>query len=147
MRLCRRDHVRGATEASKSKKEVAVSPEIWSILTTGIVILIAIATSNRSLRRETSERIDGLRRELGARINGLSGRVDGLSGRVDGLNGRVDGLGQQVDGLRREMNEYLGDVRERLGRVEGLLEGLGFARNRLHGKERAGKGPSASPAS
>lgn len=140
MRLCRRDHVRGATEASKSKKEVAVSPEIWSILTTGIVILIAIATSNRSLRRETSERIDGLRRELGARINGLSGRVDGL-------NGRVDGLGQQVDGLRREMNEYLGDVRERLGRVEGLLEGLGFARNRLHGKERAGKGPSASPAS
>ena len=124
-----------------------MSPEIWSILTTGIVILIAIATSNRSLRRETSERIDGLRRELGARIDGLSGRFDGLNGRVDGLNGRVDGLGQQVDGLRREMNEYLGDVRERLGRVEGLLEGLGFARNRLHGKERTGKGPPASPAS
>ena len=124
-----------------------MSPEIWSILTTGIVILIAIAASNRSLRRETGERIDGLRRELGARINGLSGRVDGLNGRVDRLSGRVDGLGQQVDGLRREMHEHLGDVRERLGRVEGLLEGLGFARNRLHGKERAGKGPSASPAS
>ena len=125
---------------ARARRRFVVSPEIWSILTTGIVILIAIAASNRSLRRETGERIDGLRRELGARINGLSGRVDRLSG-------RVDGLGQQVDGLRREMHEHLGDVRERLGRVEGLLEGLGFARNRLHGKERAGKGPSASPAS
>ena len=131
-----------------------MSPEIWSILTTGIVILIAIATSNRSLRREMVERVNGVRQELSERLGGLSGRVDGLNGRVDGLsgrvdqlNGRVDGLGQQVDGLRREMNEHLGDVRERLGRVEGLLEGLGFARNRLHGKERAGKGPSASPAS
>lgn len=138
-----------------------MSPEIWSILTTGIVILIAIATSNRSLRREMVERVNGVRQELSERLGGLSGRVDGLNGRVDGLSGGVDGLsgrvdqlsglvdglGQQVDGLRREMHEHLGDVRERLGRVEGLLEGLGFAHNRLHGKERAGKGPSASPAS
>ena len=138
-----------------------MSPEIWSILTTGIVILIAIATSNRSLRREMVERVNGVRQELSERLGGLSGRVDGLNGRVDGLSGGVDGLsgrvdqlsgivdglGQQVDGLRREMHEDLGDVRERLGRVEGLLEGLGFARNRLHGKERTGKGPSASPAS
>ena len=74
----------------------------------GIVILIAIATSNRSLRRELGERIDGVQRELGERINALSERFDALS-------------------------ERLADVRERLGRVEGLLEDL---RRKRAGKEQ-----------
>ena len=51
-------------------------------MTMGIVILIAIATSNRSLRRELGERIDGVRRELNERIDGvqreLSERIDGV---------------------------------------------------------------------
>jgi len=82
-----------------------VSADFWPVLTMGIVILIAIATSNRSLRRELGERIDGVQRELGKRIDGLS---------------------ERIDGVQRE----LGDVRERLGRVEGLLEGFGLMRRK-----------------
>lgn len=76
-----------------------MSPEFWSIIGTGIVILIAVAASNRSLRREMSdlsERITAVQRDLSERID--------------------------------RMSEWLGDVRERLGRVEGLLEGLGLTR-------------------
>ena len=101
-----------------------MSPEVWSIIATGIVILISNATTYRSLRRELNERIADLRREMNERFNALSGRIDQLSVRVDSLSERVDRLAEQ-----------LGDVRERLGRVEGLLEGLGLTR-----RERAGKG-------
>ena len=76
-----------------------MSPEFWSVIGTGIVILIAVAASNRSLRREMSdlsERITAVQRDLSERID--------------------------------RMSEWLGDVRERLGRVEGLLEGLGLTR-------------------
>ena len=82
-----------------------MSADFWPVLTMGIVILIAIATSNRSLRRELGERIDGVQRELGKRIDGLS---------------------ERIDGVQRE----LGDVRERLGRVEDLLEGFGLMRRK-----------------
>ena len=129
------------------KEIIVVSPEIWTIATTGIVILIAIATSNRSLRREMSERIaavrqelgdriDGVRQELGDRIDGvrreLGERIDGLSKRVDGLSERVDGLSKRVDGL----SERIGDLRERLGRVEGLLEGFGLTRRKRAAERR-----------
>ena len=115
-----------------------MSSEIWSIITVGIVILIAIATSNRSLRREMSERINGVQRELGERIDGLSARIDGvqreLGRRIDGvqraLSGRIDALSGRIDAL----SERLGDVRERLGRLEGL-EGIGTVQ-----RKRAGKG-------
>ena len=118
------------------KEIIVVSPEIWTIATTGIVILIAIATSNRSLRREMSERIAAVRQELGDRIDGvrreLGDRIDGLSKRVDGLSERVDGLSKRVDGL----SERIGDLRERLGRVEGLLEGFGLTRRKRAAERR-----------
>ena len=83
-----------------------MNPEFWAIMSMGVVILIAIATSNRSLRREMNER-----------FNALSERIDRLSERVDRLS------------------ECLGDVRERLGRVEGLLDGLRLTRRGSAGKE------------
>lgn len=108
-----------------------MSPELWSIATVGIVILIAIATSNRSLRREMSERIVGVQRELGERIDRLNERVSRLSERVDRLN------------------ESLGDVRERLGRVEGLMEHIGLTWRQRADKERGedkGRGEKQTPA-
>ena len=99
-----------------------MSADFWSVITMGIVILIAIATSNRSLRRELGERIDGMgkridevRRELGERIDGVQRE-----------------LGKRIDGVQRE----LADVRERLGRVEGLLEGFGLTRRKEARKKR-----------
>ncbi len=50
-----------------------MSPEAWSTIAVGIVILVAIATSNRAMRRE-----------LGGRIDQLSERIDQLSERFDG---------------------------------------------------------------
>ncbi len=115
-------------------------PDFWPVITTGIVILIAIAASNRSLRREMSERTTGVQREMGERIDGLSKRIDGLSERIDGvqreLGARIDGvqreLGARIDGL----SERLADVRERLGGVEGLLEGIGYRQRKLADKGR-----------
>ena len=92
-----------------------MNPEFWSVITTGIVILIAIAASNRSLRREMNERISGVQQELGERISGVQ---RDLGARIDGLSDR------------------LGDVRERLGRIEGLLEGFGLTRRNWAGKGR-----------
>ena len=54
-----------------------MSPEIWPVMTMGIVILIAIATSNRSLCRELGERIDALNERL-ADVRERLGRVEGL---------------------------------------------------------------------
>ena len=96
-----------------------MSADVWAVITMGIVILIAIATSNRSLRRELGERIDGVRRELAERIDGLSKRIDGV---------------------QRE----LADVRERLGRVEGLLEGFGLTRRKEARKARGDEKEASS---
>ena len=95
-----------------------MSADFWPVLTMGIVILIAIATSNRSLRRELGERIDG----MGKRIDEVRRE----------LGERIDGLSKRVDGVQRE----LADVRERLGRVEGLLEGFGLTRRKEARKKR-----------
>ena len=78
--------------------------EYWPVVATGVVILIAIAASNRALRGEMSD----MRRELGGRITEVHRE---MSGRIDALSKRVHGLGERVT-----------EVRERLGRVEGLLE-------------------------
>ena len=110
-----------------------MSADFWPVITVGIVILIAIATSNRSLRRELGERIDG----MGKRVDGLSERIDGvrqeLGERIDGVQRE---LGKRIDGVQRE----LADVRERLGRVEGLLEGFGWTRRKgaheAHGNDK-----------
>ena len=99
----------GAAVDNGDEKEITVvSPEFWSVISMGVVILIAIATSNGSLRRE---------------MDRLSERLDRLNERLDRLSERVDRLSERVDGLS-----------ERLGRVEGLLEGLGLTRWQRAGK-------------
>ena len=68
-----------ARRPATNAKEVAfVSPEAWSTIAVGIVILVAIATSNRAMRRELGGRID----QLSERVGRLSERVDRLSGRA-----------------------------------------------------------------
>ena len=87
-----------------------VGLEHWPVVATGVVILIAIAASNRALPGEMSE----LRRDLG---------------------GRIDRLGELVDGLSERVTE----VRVRLARVEGLLEGIRFKSQQSDGKGRGGE--------
>ena len=124
-----------------------MSPEAWSTIAVGIVILVAIATSNRAMRRELGGRIDQLSEridQLNERFNGLSERVDRLSERVGRLSERVDRLNERVDRLSErfgEMSERIGKMGERLGRVEGLLEGFGLSQRRRAGKERGEGAP------
>ena len=102
-----------------------MSPEVLSIITVGIVILVAIATANRSLRRE----ITAVRRDLGKRITAVQQELGERIATVQ------QELSRRIDGL----SERLSDVRERLGRVEGLLEGFGLPRRRREGKGRGGE--------
>ena len=112
-----------------------MSAEVWSIVTVGIVILIAIAASNRALRREMSE----MRQEMNGRINELAGRINELGERIAAvrleMSERFGEVNERIAAVRLEMVERFGEVAERLGRVEGLLEGMGFAQ-----RKRAGKG-------
>ena len=82
----------------------------WPVVATGVVILIAIATSNRALRGEMSE----LRGEMSELCRDLGGRIDGLSERVT-------------------------EATEQLGRVEGMLEGIWFKLRQSNGKWRGGE--------
>ena len=141
--------------SEKSKKEVAVSLEVWSIVTTGIVILIAIAASNRALRREiselrreTGEQIAGLRREMTEQIAALRQEMteqiaalrQEMTEQVNALRQemteRIDGLRQEmterIDGVRRELAEQINVLRGEMNeRMDGLGEYVGDVRERL----------------
>ena len=78
---------------------MVMAPEAWTVIGTGVVILIAIATSHRHLRAEMNEKIDGLREEMNEKMNGLHTRMD-------------------------QMQAEIGALRERMAKLEGLLEGL-----------------------
>ena len=62
---------------------MTVTPESWTVIDTGIVILIAIAASNRQLRGE----MNGLHAEFGR----LRERMRKLEGLLEGLREAVAG--------------------------------------------------------
>ena len=88
---------------------MTMTPEAWTVVGTGVVILIAIAASNRQLRGD----MNALRDELRGDMNALR------------------------DELRVEMNQIhaeIGGLRERMAKLEGLLEGL---REAISGRKAA----------
>ena len=60
---------------------MVMTPEAWTVIGTGIVILIAIATSHRHLRTEIHARMDRMEAEIGA----LRERMAKLEGLLEGL--------------------------------------------------------------
>ena len=143
-----------------------MSPDVWSTIAIGIAILIAIAASNRSMRREIGDlrgemgdlrgEIGGLRREMG----GLRGEIGDLRREMGELRkemiDRIDAvrreLSERIDGLRRELSgridgvqRDLSDVRERLGQIEGPPEGAGPKRPRRTSMERGDDMQSPTP--
>ena len=81
---------------------MAMTPEAWTVIGTGVVILIAIAAFSRQLRGEMSE-LRGEMRDLRGETNGLRGEM------MDRMNG---------------IHAEIGRLRERMAKLEGLLEGL-----------------------
>ena len=122
---------------------------VVTILTLGATILIATVASNRSLRQELGGRIDAVQSELGGRIDAvqreLGGRIDAvqseLGGRIDvvqrELGGRIDRLGERIAAVQLEMSERFGGTNDRFARVEGLVEGIGFALRKRQDKNRS----------
>ena len=76
-----------------------MGPTEWTVISTGLVIIIANAASFRSLRSEFRAEMNSLREEL----------KDLRKEMTEGFNA-----------LRKEM----GALRERMAHLEGLLEGL-----------------------
>ena len=76
-------------------KTMTMTPEAWTAIGTGVVILIAIAASNRQLRGE---------------MNALRGEMNAFR---DQMTDRMDGVHAEI-----------GRLRERMAKLEGLLEGL-----------------------
>ena len=76
-----------------------MTPDSWTIIGTGLVILIAIATSNYRLRNEIRSELRDVR-------------------------GEIRDIRGEVKELRERMTRLETELRERMARVEGLLEGL-----------------------
>ena len=62
---------------------MVMTPEAWTVIGTGIVILIAIATSNRQLRNEM--------REFRGEIGRLCERMAKLDGLLESLREAITG--------------------------------------------------------
>ena len=62
---------------------MTVTPEAWTVLGTGIVILAAIATSNHQIRGEI--------REIRSEIGQLRERMAKLEGLLEGLREAISG--------------------------------------------------------
>ena len=84
------------------EKAMTMTPEAWTVIGTGVVILIAIAAISRQLRGE---------------MNVLRGEMNVLRGEMNALR---DQMTDRMDGMQAE----IGRLRERMAKIEGLLEGL-----------------------
>ena len=82
---------------------MVMTPEAWTVIGTGVVVLIAIATSYRQLRDEIRGEMKAFRDEIRGEMNE----------KMNGLHVRMD-----------QMQAEFGGLRERMAKLEGLLEGL-----------------------
>jgi len=62
---------------------MTVTPEAWTVIGTGVVILIAIATSNRQIRTELNQ--------VHAEMGQLRERMAKLEGLLEGLREAITG--------------------------------------------------------
>ena len=77
--------------------ELFMTAEAWTIIGTGIAILVAIAASNRSIRSEI--------RDLRTQVYKLEARINEVEAK-----------------LTERINQLEVELRERLARVEGTLD-------------------------
>ena len=69
-----------------------MTPGAWTIIGTGVVILIAIATSNRQIRSEMNN--------IRAEVKEIHGEIGGLRERMAKLEGLLEGLREAVTGRK-----------------------------------------------
>ena len=125
-----------------------MAAEIWTITGSAIVILIAIATANRSLRTDLRADILGLENRMNDVETRLTERISAVETR---LTGRIDAVETKLANvetkLTKRINSLEADLRGRLGRVEGMLEVIrdSFFDRRRPEPEQAPTQPPRSP--
>ena len=93
---------------------MVMTPEAWTVVGTGVVVLIAIATSHRHLR-------DEFRREMRVFRDEIRGE---MKAGHDELRGEMKAGRAEFRGETHQIHAEVGGLRERMARLEGLLEGL-----------------------
>ena len=78
---------------------MVMTPEAWTVVGTGVVVLIAIATSYRHLRAE-------------------------MKAIRDEFRGEMKSVRDEFRGEMNQVHTEVGGLRERMAKLEGLLEGL-----------------------
>ena len=71
-----------------------MTPESWTVIGTGIAILVAIAASNRQIRSEMSD--------MRGEIKQVHSEVGRLRERMAKLEGLLEGLREAIGGRRAE---------------------------------------------
>ena len=77
-------------------KTMTMTPEAWTVIGTGVVILIAIAASNRQLRGE----MNALRDQMTDRMNDMQAEIGRLRERMAKIEGLLEGLREAIIGKR-----------------------------------------------
>ena len=75
---------------------MVMTPEAWTVIGTGVVVLIAIATSYRHLRAE----MKALRDEFRGETNQIHAELGGLRERMAKLEGLLEGLREAITGRK-----------------------------------------------
>ena len=76
-----------------------MTPEAWTVVGTGVVILIAIAASNRQLRGEMNTLRDDMN-ALRGEMNQIHAEIGKLRERIAKLEGLLEGLREAVTGRK-----------------------------------------------
>ena len=95
------DHA-DATDATDGQT-MAMTPDAWTVIGTGVVILIAIAASSRQLRSEMNAlrgEMSGLRDQMSDRMNGIHAEIGRLRERMAKLEGLLEGLSEAITGRK-----------------------------------------------
>ena len=90
---------------------MVMTPEAWTVIGTGVVVLIAIATSHRHLR-------DEFRREIRAFRDEIRGE---MKAGYDELRGEMKAGREESRGETHQIRAEVGGLRERMARLEGAL--------------------------
>ena len=100
---------------------MVMTPEAWTVVGTGVVILIAIAASNRQLRSEMKTLRDEHRDDMKALRDE---HRDDMKALREDLCGDMKALREDLCGETTRIRTEVTGLRERMARLEGLLEGL-----------------------
>ena len=75
---------------------MTMTPEAWTVIGTGVVILIAIAAISRQLRGE----MNALRDQMTDRMNGMHAEIGRLRERMAKIEGLLEGLREAITGRK-----------------------------------------------